>query len=187
MTDQTSRRDVIRLGAASAVALAAGGLTPRQARAQGVPIRTMGSKTVRLLEAFGEALAPGAKEAGLAHYVDAQLAKDPADSLLMIRYMDVPPPYGPFYEAGLDALDAASRTRFGEGFTRLTDDQRRAYIADLSREAPAGWPPPPEAPPSQLVYFVLRADAVDVVYGTEEGFERLGVPYMPHIYPETKW
>jgi len=32
-----------------------------------------------------------------------------------------------------------------------------------------------------------RADGVDVVYGTVEGFERLGVPYMPHILPTARW
>jgi hypothetical protein len=26
-----------------------------------------------------------------------------------------------------------------------------------------------------------------VVYGTVEGFARLGVPYMPHILPERSW
>lgn len=178
-----SRRDVIRLGTAATVALAAGGLTPRKARAQNAPLSTLSPLTARLIEAFGEALAPGAAEAGIAHYVDAQLAKDPADSLLMIRYMDVPPPYGPFYDGGLRALNEASWTRFGLGFTDLAPEQRTPFIAELSREAPEGW----QGPPSQLLYFVLRADAVDVVYGTEEGFERLGVPYLPHIYPDQKW
>ena len=28
---------------------------------------------------------------------------------------------------------------------------------------------------------------IDVVYGTVEGFARLGVPYMPHILPERSW
>jgi hypothetical protein len=36
------------------------------------------------------------------------------------------------------------------------------------------------------VYFVLRSDAVDVVYGTMEGYESLGVPYMPHIVPDKR-
>ena len=178
-----SRRDVIRLGSASAVTFAIGGLTPREARAQGVPIRNLGSRSVRVLEAFGEALAPGAKEAGIAHYVDAQLGKPSADSLLMIRYLDVPPPYAPFYEAGLGALDRAARAEFDEGFAFLKPDQATALITEMSQANPQGW----EGPPAPLFYFVLRADAVDVVYGTEEGFERLGVPYMPHIYPDTKW
>ena len=38
-----------------------------------------------------------------------------------------------------------------------------------------------------LVYSVLRNDAVDVVYGTVEGFARIGVPYLPHILPPRTW
>jgi len=26
-----------------------------------------------------------------------------------------------------------------------------------------------------------------VVYGTMEGYEALGIPYMPHIAPEKRW
>jgi hypothetical protein len=26
-----------------------------------------------------------------------------------------------------------------------------------------------------------------VVYGTMEGYEALGVPYMPHIAPDRRW
>ena len=38
-----------------------------------------------------------------------------------------------------------------------------------------------------FVYGMLRNDAVDVVYGTVEGFARLGIPYMPHILPQRSW
>jgi len=41
--------------------------------------------------------------------------------------------------------------------------------------------------PGALVYAVLRTDAVDVVYGTMEGYEALGISYMPHIPPEKRW
>jgi hypothetical protein len=41
--------------------------------------------------------------------------------------------------------------------------------------------------PPALAYAVLRADAVDVVYGTMEGYEALGIPYMAHIAPEKRW
>jgi hypothetical protein len=34
---------------------------------------------------------------------------------------------------------------------------------------------------------VLRSDAVDVVYGTEEGYKDLGIPYMAHIAPLKRW
>jgi hypothetical protein len=33
----------------------------------------------------------------------------------------------------------------------------------------------------------VRADALDVVYGTPEGFDALGIPYMAHIKPEKPW
>ena len=36
-------------------------------------------------------------------------------------------------------------------------------------------------------YFVLRNDAVDVVYGTKDGIESLGIPYMAHIEPPSRW
>jgi len=44
-----------------------------------------------------------------------------------------------------------------------------------------------QGPPAGQVYFVLRSDAVDVVYGTMEGYESLGVPYLPHIAPDRRW
>ena len=34
-----------------------------------------------------------------------------------------------------------------------------------------------------FVYLLLRSDAVDVVYGTMDGYAALGIPYMPHIAP----
>jgi hypothetical protein len=41
--------------------------------------------------------------------------------------------------------------------------------------------------PASLVYFVLRADALDVRYGTQQGFTDLNIPYMAHIAPVTQW
>jgi hypothetical protein len=41
--------------------------------------------------------------------------------------------------------------------------------------------------PGGAVYGTFRADCVDVVYCTVEGFERLNVPYMPHILPTARW
>ena len=42
-------------------------------------------------------------------------------------------------------------------------------------------------PPASYVLFVLRADALDVTYGTPEGFEKLGIPYMAQIKPDKPW
>ena len=45
-----------------------------------------------------------------------------------------------------------------------------------------------QAPPAAgFVYFVLRSDAVDVVYGTVEGYAELGIPYQAHIMPLKRW
>ena len=44
-----------------------------------------------------------------------------------------------------------------------------------------------QGPAQGSVYGTLRNDAVDVVYGTVEGFARLGIPYMPHILPQRSW
>jgi hypothetical protein len=46
-----------------------------------------------------------------------------------------------------------------------------------------GW----QGPGGPFVYLVLRSDAVDVVYGTMEGYASLGIPYMPHIAPTKRW
>jgi hypothetical protein len=44
-----------------------------------------------------------------------------------------------------------------------------------------------KGPPQPAIYGALRADAVDVVYGTVEGTERLGVPYMALVAPKARW
>ena len=41
--------------------------------------------------------------------------------------------------------------------------------------------------PLFVFYMCLRSDAVDVVYGTPEGFKKLNIPYMEHILPPEGW
>lgn len=149
-----SRRDILKQVALFAFA-GAKLLTPAAARAAGHPYRVFNSDQVRTLETLGEALVPGSKKAGLAHFIDIQLAGPAADSLLMIKYLGVNPPFTPFYMSGLAAAAAA----------------RNPDVSSLS----------------PLFYFVLRNDAIDVVYGTTEGYESLGVPYMAHIPPPSGW
>ena len=189
---KTDRRSV--LGGAAAVGLGIGllpfsvdgktvKLSPAQARRRGAEFKSLTPGEVRTLEAFGEVLLPGAREEGITHFVDHHISNDPAESLLMIRYMDVPPPYAPFYKAGLAALDLHSRQSRGKLFAELDAGEAAEMVRAISAAPPEGW----QGPPSPLFYFVVRSDAVDVVYGTEKGFERLGIPYMPHLLPDTKW
>lgn len=181
------RRQFVQRAALGALAFQAGAtqllLTPREARARALEFRVLAPAEVRALEALGETLLPGAREAGLAHFVDQQLAARPEDCLLLLRYLDVPPPYADFYRAVLAALDGAARAAHGKPFAELEAAQAEDFVARMGRENPPGW----QGPPAPLAYFALRSDAVDVVYGTVEGFEKLGVPYMPHIPPASRW
>jgi Gluconate 2-dehydrogenase subunit 3 len=158
-------------------------MTPAQARAAAVPFRTLDAATVAALTAFGETLVPGSSTAGLAHYIDHQLSGAPADSMLMIKYLGVPAPFNEFYKTGLQATDAVAHAAHGKAFSGLSNEQATALVAKMSGGQVEGW----HGPPAGLFYFVLRSDAIDVVYGTKAGFEQLGVPYMAHIEPPARW
>ena len=66
---------------------------------------------------------------------------------------------------------------------RSTDPSTATVVSALWSDTQPGW----EGPPASYMLFVLRADALDVTYGTPEGFEALGIPYVAHIMPETPW
>ena len=191
MPSSSSRRDFLSQAAAGGVCLltftVAGcerKLSPAQARQENLPFRTFDAAEVKIIDALGETLLPGSAAAGLAHYIDHQLSGEPTDSMLMIKYLRVGEPYAGFYRSGLRALDAASRAmNGGKSFASLTSRDANALVKRLA----AGQLEPWQGPPAGLFYFVLRSDAVDVVYGTQSGFEQLGVPYMAHIPPPSRW
>jgi hypothetical protein len=103
--------------------------------------------------------------------------------VLLPRLVNVVPPFFNFYRAGLKALDEAASRSHGLPFAQLSDDVKNAFVDQIRQRSPEGW----SGPPSPFFYYVVRNDAVDVVYGAEEGFEKLGIPYMPHIPPTAKW
>lgn len=187
MTDNASRREFLRRTGAGLLAVQVAGtlqwLTPRDARAAGAALQVLTTAEQAALEALGETLLPGAARAGLVHFVDHHLAVPAPDCLLLLRYLDVPAPYADFYRAGLAALDGAARTAHGKAFADLDPDMRNALVQEMSTRDPAGW----QGPPAPFFYYVTRSDAVDVVYGTEEGFKSLDVPYLAHIPPATRW
>jgi hypothetical protein len=158
-------------------------VTPKEARQQDIPFQVLSADEVRILEAFGEVLLPGATAAGIAHFIDYQLNATPADQLLMIKYLGVDPPYAPFYTAGLAALNGVAKNAHGMNFFELSSDLQIEMTGQIAQANPDGW----GGPPAPFFYFVVRNDAVDVVYGTKEGMERLGIPFMAHIEPPSRW
>ncbi len=168
-------------GLSGLAAAAVLGFDPARARAEGAPLAVLSAEQGAALDALGETLLPGAAAAGIAHYVDHQLGA--GVPLLMLPYLDFPQPPAAFYGEGLDALDALARAQHGAPFAALEPAvQSDLVVAVITDKAP-DW----SGPPGGLFYFVVRNDAVDVVYGTEKGFEALGVPYMAHIEPATDW
>jgi Gluconate 2-dehydrogenase subunit 3 len=158
-------------------------LTPKEARAASVPFQTLTPSQIAILDALGDTLLPGAAEAGIAHFVDQQISIEPRDALLTLRYLDVAPPFARFYQQGFAALDATSEALYRGVFVSLDDGQRHDLVRHIVDGNPPGW----NGIPAPLFYFALRSDAVDVVYGTVEGFQKLNLPYMPHILPDRSW
>ena len=186
--DPIERRDFLKGTATGLLAFTVGGvevlLSAREARAQGVPLRLLKADEAQTIEALGETLVPGARAAGVAHFVDQQLSVPPEEALLEARILNVRPPYARFYRAAVDAVDNASRTlNGGRKFAQLNPSEQHDFVDAMRQNKIQGW----QGPGASFVYLVLRSDAVDVVYGTMDGYEALGIPYMPHIAPEKRW
>lgn len=182
-----NRRTLLKAAALGLFAFKVGGvealISPAEARTRGAALAVLTAEDAALLEAFGEALVPGARAAGIAHFVDANLARPHHESLLTARYLDVLPPHDAFYKAGLGALDAASRAVLGAPFVQVSAATAKPLIAAMLPGTIAPW----EGPPPPLFYLAVRSDAADLVYGTRAAFDRMQVPYMAHIDPPSDW
>jgi Gluconate 2-dehydrogenase subunit 3 len=184
--DDIERRAFMKGAAIGTLAFTVGGvevmLTPRQAHAQNVPLRTLTAGQATTLGAMGETLVPGAKAAGITNFVDQQLSIPAEEALLEARIMNVRPPYANFYRAALEAIDGASQAKYGgRGFAQLNPTEQHDIVDLMRQNKIENW----KGPAAGFVYFLLRTDAVDVVYGTMDGYAHLGVPYQPHIAPTT--
>lgn len=148
-------------------------LTPAQAAELKFTPEVLTPAEVSAIEAVAEQLVPGAAMAGIAPYLDAQLRAG-KHSLLIGKYLGVDvSTQADFYRSLASNLQRALQT----------DASTSAVVSALWGDALPDW----EGPPASYMLFVLRADALDVTYGTPEGFEALGIPYMAHIMPEKPW
>ena len=148
-------------------------LTPREAEARAFEPQILSPEQSKALSTLGDALVPGAATAGLAAYIDLQLQAGD-QSLLIGKYLGVDTAAQvSFYRAAADNVIA------------MTDENTsvQTLITGMAADSLSEW----VGPPASYVLFVLRADALDVTYGTPEGFEKLGIPYMAHIMPEQPW
>ena len=215
--EQSRRELLARMGTglvAITVDTAFGQLTPARARARGAPLRNLDPAEGRTLEALGEVLLPGAvprdvllgpRRAAaeleprgiawaelvqpqrdllrrlLAHFVDDQLSRE--NPMLLLKYLDFTAAYTDFYKLGLAGLERVSQAKFRTSFPDLEPEQKMEIVREMSQKDPAAW----TGPPAPLFFFVIRNDAVDVLYGTPQGFQKLGIPYMAHILPAQKW
>lgn len=183
----TTRREFVLGSVSSALALGlSGALSPAgRARAEGAPpvrLRVFSPDEAALYDAWCDVLAPGAAAAGVSRYLDKQLAAPNPDTLLLLRVL-ANPPLDAFYRGGIAGIDRESAERFGKPFVALAEPERRAVVDAAASASTAVW----KEPEPGFFYFISRADAVDVVWGTLRGFRELCVPYLAHIRPREPW
>ena len=185
--DGIERRALLKGAGLGALAFTVGGaqvlLTPAQARAEGVPLRALKPEEAETIEAMGEALVPGARQGGIANFIDQQISGPAEEALLEARILNVKPPFANFYRAAIGAINGASDKRAGKPFAQLDAAGQHDFIDQMRQNKLEGW----KGPGGPFVYLILRSDAVDVVYGTMAGYEALNIPYMAHIAPTKKW
>ncbi len=159
-------------------------VSPRSAQAAALPYQVLTEEEVATLQGLAEAIVPGAREAGVSHYIDKQLGAAAEDCLLMLKYLGVPfADFIGFYRGGLHSAGRLARLRFSLPWPALSADQAQTLLVEMNGDTDIEW----DGPPAPFFFFVLRADASDVVYGTEQGFDQIGMPYMAHIEPAQAW
>jgi len=185
--DAIERRAFVKGAGLGALAFTVGGaqvmLTPAEAFAAGADLHTLKPDEAATLAAMGETLVPGAREGGIVAFVDQQISGPAGDALLEARILNVKPPYANFYRAAIGAINGASTAKHGKPFAELDAAAQHEFVDQMRQNKIDGW----KGPPGGFIYFLLRSDAVDVVYGTMDGYKSLDIPYMAHIAPTKRW
>src|SRR5258708_11198024 len=141
--DAMERRVFLKGAGMGMLAFTVGGadvlMTPGQARAQGVPFRLLNAKEAETIEALGETLVPGAREAGIAHFIDQQVSVPPGEALLEARIVNIKPPFVNFYRAAIGGLDKASTKSSGKRFAALSASEQHDVIDQLRHNKSDRW------------------------------------------------
>ncbi len=182
-----NRRKFHKASGAVLLAYAVGGdlllLSPAKPQEQKVPYQILTEEEAGLLELLSEAIVPDAQKSGISHYIDHQLAAPKADNMLILKYLGVPHPQVNFYRQALLAFKKSCPLFQKKNITDVTASELQDYVKLMIQQNPPDWH---DAPPAPFFYFTLRSDAIDVTYGTMEGFSKLNIPYMAHIEPAGK-
>lgn len=163
-------------------------MTSRSAYAKSLALQTLNQTEAQILEEFAEALVPGAREAGIAHYLDYNLGAPPMETSLIASYFNLLPPYLPFYRSGIEGLASFSLKLTNTEFVHLTEEDKVEVISTMFQHMSGTDLPGWQGDSSPFLFYqCVRSDALDIVYGTPEGFQTLGIPYMEHILPPSTW
>jgi hypothetical protein len=175
---ELTRREALLAGMGTAVL---GGMTFNAGPANAVSPASLPANRVASLRAYADILVPGSGKAGVTEFVSAMLASD--DPMLFYKYLDFPLPPAAFYTAGLAALDDLSMQRKQRPYSGLSRGDMKAIAEAVLDPNLKGW----TGPPPFLFYLAVKNDAIDVVYGSVAAYDRLNIPYMPHILPPATW
>ena len=165
------RRDLLQVALAVTAAAAAPASLGSLSRAASAKFSVSEQET---LLAIGATLLPGAD---LARFVSGMLTRE--IPLLSYPFISFPLDVRAFYHDVVAALDGACKRTRDKEFAHLSAAERTAVMQELMTGQLSAW----DGPPPGLVYFVLRSDATDAVYGHPRAYEELQVPYMAHIQP----
>ena len=176
MRPSLNRRKLLAHGGTVGVFVVSGQcqwLTARAAEPRQFEPQILTGEQCEALAIVADQLVPGSRASGIAAYIDLQLQRGD-ESLLIGKYLGVDTSdQRDFYSAAADNLLAA----MAEGAAP------KQIVDQMAVDSLSVW----SGAPASYVQFVLRADALDVTYGTPEGFEKLGIPYMPQKMPDNPW
>src|SRR6202000_70688 len=133
--------------------------------AEGVPFTVLSPDEVTAIETLSDALVPGARDAGVSHYIDHELA-NPSPRLLL-RFAQLRGPMAPYYHGALAAFAASLAAQGNGAFSSLSPDAQHAVIEATRTGKIQPWDA--NAVPAPVFYGMMRNDGVDVVYGSVEG------------------
>lgn len=173
-----SRRAAIHLSIAGTLA---GGLTLGCSKSGPQPGESLTSQERAALAAVADTLVPGSAAAGVVDFVTSMLAEP--DPRICYRFAGFPIPPKAFYKLTLASLDDLSRAMTGKPLNALAPSECLRVVERLFEPNVDGW----KGPPTSLVYFVLRSDAIDALYGVKEAYDHFDIPYMAHIEPPRSW